>query len=178
VPTADGIDPATRYNATARAFHAAIAGLVIVNLALGLLHEPLENAVRLIPLHKSIGLTVLGLSVARLLWRLTWTTPAYEPALRRFDLLVAKAVHVAFYVLLIALPLSGWIMSSAGARPLAWFGVAVPKFAVAKGSPLAEAAHEGHELLGYTMLALVALHVAAALRHHFVLRDGVLLRIW
>jgi len=174
----DGIDPLTRYNATARAFHAAIALLVIANLALGLLHEPLEDQVNLIPLHKSIGLTVLGLSLARVAWRFTWTTPAYEPALRRLDLLVARAVHAAFYVLMIALPLSGWIMSSAGRRPLAWFGLPVPKLAIEKGSPLAEAAHEGHEILAWTMLALAVLHIAAALRHHFVLRDGVLRRMW
>src|SRR5690349_24808748 len=134
----DGIDPVTRYNAVARAFHAVIAVLVIANLAIGLLHESLEKTVNLMPLHKSIGLTVLAVSVARLLWRFTWTTPAYEPALGRVDLALAKAVHVALYALIVLMPLTGWIMSSPGPRPLAWFGLAVPKFAVVKGSPLAE----------------------------------------
>lgn len=174
----DGIDPVTRYNATARAFHAVIAVLVIANLALGLVHESLEKTINLIPLHKSIGLTVLAVSVARVLWRFTWSTPIYAPAIGRVDVAVAKVVHGLFYGLIILMPLTGWIMSSAGRRPLEWFGLAVPKFAVAKGSPLAEAAHEGHELLGYLLLALAVLHVAAALRHHFILKDGVLRRMW
>ena len=178
MPVPDGIDTVTRYNATARALHAMIAVLVIANLALGLLHEPLEDTVNLLPLHKSIGLTVLAVSVARVLWRFTWKTPIYAPAIGRVDLAVAKVVHVLFYALIILMPLTGWIMSSAGKRPLAWFGVGVPKFAVAKGSPLAEAASEGHELLGYLLLALALVHVAAALRHHFILKDGVLRRMW
>jgi cytochrome b561 len=174
----DGIAPVTRYNATARALHAVIAVLVIANLALGLLHEALEKTVNLIPLHKSIGLTVLAVSLARVLWRFTWQTPIYAPAIGRVDVAVAKVVHVAFYALIILMPLTGWIMSSAGTKPLAWFGIPVAKFAVAKGSPLAEAAHEGHELMGWLLLALAVLHVAAALRHHFILKDGVLRRMW
>lgn len=174
----DGIDPVTRYNATARAFHAVIAVLVIGNIAGGLLHEPLEDTINLMPLHKSFGLTILFLSIARVLWRFTWKAPDYQPALKRFDLLLAKTVHAIFYALIIVLPLTGWIMSSAGQRPLLWFGIPVPKFAVEKGSALAEASHEGHEVLGYLALALVILHVGAALRHHFILKDGVLRRMW
>lgn len=174
----DGIDPITRYNATARAFHAVLAVLVIVNLAIGLLQEDLEKTVNLTPLHKSIGLTVLFLSLARIAWRLSWKTPDYEPALKRLDLLFAKAVHVLFYVLMLTLPLTGWIMASAGKWPVFWFGLPFPKLAVEKGSALAEAGSEGHEVLGYVMLALVVLHVAAALRHHFILKDGVVRRMW
>src|SRR5215210_6517552 len=132
----DGIDPLTRYNSTARALHAAIAVLVIVNLTLGLLNEPLEDTVQLIPLHKSIGFTVLALTVARIAWRFTWKTPEYRPALKRFDLALAKAVHAVFYALLLILPLSGWIFSSAGKYPLAWFGVPIPKFALTKADPI------------------------------------------
>ncbi|MCA1661763.1 MAG: cytochrome b/b6 domain-containing protein, partial [Novosphingobium sp.] len=60
----------------------------------------------------------------------------------------------------------------------AWFGVAVPKLAVEKGSTLYEIGHEGHEILGFAMLGLVVLHIAAALRHHYVLKDAVLRRMW
>lgn len=175
---ADDFAPLARYNAGARAFHAVIAVLVIVNLALGLGHDALEDTFNVMPLHKSIGLTVLGLSIARLAWRFTWTAPAYEPALRPFDLAVARWTHAAFYALMLALPLTGWIMTSAGERPLAWFGLAVPKLAVEKGSTLYEIGHEGHEILGWVMLALVVLHIAAALRHHYLLKDTVLRRMW
>ena len=174
----DGIDTVTRYNSTARAFHAVIAVLVIVNLGIGLLGEGLEKTIDLFPLHKSIGLTVLALTLARIALRFTWKTPEYVPSLKRVDLLVAKTVHAIFYGLLLILPLTGWIMTSAGKKSLAWFGIPVPKLAVEKGSTLYEIGHEGHEILGFVMLALVVLHVAAALRHHFILKDGVLRRMW
>lgn len=175
---ADEIAPLARYNAGARAFHAVIAVLVVANLALGLGHDALEDSFDVMALHKSIGITVLVLSVARLAWRFTWTTPDYDPPLGRFYLALARSIHAAFYALMLALPLTGWIMTSAGERPLAWFGVPVPKLAVEKGSTLYEIGHEGHEILGYAMLALVVLHVAAALRHHYLLKDTVLRRMW
>ena len=173
-----GIDLATRYNSIARALHAMIAVLVIVNLALGLLNEQLEDTIQLIPLHKSIGFTVLALTIGRIGWRFTWQTPVYDPALKRFEFLLAKAVHGMFYALLLAIPLTGWIFSSAGKDPLAWFGLPIPKFALTKSDAIAGLSKEGHEILGFLMLALVILHVAAALRHHFVLKDGVLRRMW
>ena len=174
----DGIDTVTRYNTTARAFHAVIAVLVIVNLTIGLLNEALEDTIKLIPLHKSIGFTVLGLTIAWIAWRFTWKTPEYRPALKRFEMLLAKTVHGVFYALLLVIPMTGWIFSSAGKYPLGWFGVPIPKFALTKADPIVGLAKEGHEILGFTMLALVLLHVAAALRHHFMLKDGVLRRMW
>jgi cytochrome b561 len=176
--TAAAFDPATRYNAGARAFHAVIAVLIVTNIVLGIGHDAFEGTAFGIPLHKSIGLTVLFLSLVRLGWRFTWTPPPYAPPLKPFDLKLAKAVHWSFYALMIVLPLTGWIFTSAGNRPIAWFGIPFPKLAVEKGSALPEISHEGHEILGFVMLALIVLHVAAALRHHFMLKDGVLRRIW
>jgi len=173
---ADGIDPATRYNAGARTFHAAIAVLVIANLALGLLHESLPKDWNVMPLHKSIGLIVLVLGVARLLWRLTWTTPAYAIPLGRWTRAAARAMHWGLYALMVIMPLTGWIFSSAGKYPLAFYPW--PRLPVHKGDLLADFAHESHEILGYLMAVLVVGHVVAALRHHFILRDGVLRRMW
>lgn len=178
MPVPDGIDTVTRYNTTARAFHAVIAILVIVNLAIGLLNDTLEKTINLIPLHKSIGFTVLALTLARIAWRLTWKTPDYNPLLKRIDLVVAKVVHGVFYALLLVLPLTGWIFSSAGKYPLGWFGIPIPKFALTKADPIVGVAKEGHEIIGFVMLGLVVLHVAAALRHHYILKDGVLRRMW
>lgn len=170
-------DP-VRYNAVARALHAVIAVLVVTNLGLGLGHDALEDTFAVMPLHKSIGITVLGVSVLRLLWRFTWTTPPYDPPLGRFDAVASKLVHWTFYALILIMPLTGWIMTSAGDRPLAWFGVPFPKLEVVKDSTLYEIGHEGHEILAWVTLALAVLHVAAALRHHFVLRNGVVRRMW
>ena len=174
----DGIDPATRYNATARTLHAIIALLVIGNLVGGLFQDDLPKTWNVIPLHKSIGLTILALSVARILWHFTWKTPVYKPPLKSSELLLARLVHGVFYALMLVMPLSGWIFSSAGKYPLAWFGVPVPKFGVTKADPIVGLASEAHEILGYAMAALVILHIAAALRHHFLLKDKVLRRMW
>lgn len=167
-----------RYNAGARALHWIIAALLIVELAIGLFHESLEPAVRLIPAHKAIGLTILALSIARLGWRLQWTRPPLPAATRRWEAATARSVHTAFYGLLIAMPLSGWLFSSAGKYPLSWFGLFdVPKFPVVKDSLLYSISRNGHHWLGWLFLALVVLHVAAALRHHLILRDGLIRRM-
>jgi cytochrome b561 len=176
--TATAIDPATRYNATARLLHAVIAVLAIGNVLGGLLHEPLEDTINIIPLHKSFGLLILALTLVRIGWRLTWTRPDYSPPLKPFDLKLAKAVHFVFYVLLLAIPVSGYVFSSAGKYPITFFGLPVPKLAVEKSDPLVGLAHEGHEIMGFLMLGLIVLHVAAALRHHYMLKDGVLRRMW
>lgn len=175
--TAYGIDPATRYNSVARAFHAVIAVLVIGNLLGGLLADELPKTWNVIPLHKSMGLLILALSIGRVLWRFTWKTPPYRPALRSFDAKLAKIVHVIFYALILIMPLTGWIFSSAGKYGAAFFGIPVT-LPITKGSPLAGFSAEAHEILGYAFAALVVLHVAAALRHHYLLKDGVLRRMW
>ena len=174
----DGIDPATRYNTVARTLHAVIAVLVITNATLGLLHDALEKIFNVMALHKSIGLTVLGLTVLRILWRFTWTTPPYNPPIARWERVTAKTVHTIFYVLLLAIPLTGFTMASASPRGVQWFGIPVPTFDVERDTPVWEAAHEGHEIMAFMAIALIALHVGAALRHHFVLKDGVLRRMW
>ena len=175
--TASGIDPATRYNAVARGFHAIIAVLVIGNIAGGLLNDSLPKAWNVIPLHKSMGLLILLLSVGRLQWRFTWKTPPYRPALKPRELLLAKAVHVIFYALIVIMPLTGWIFTSAGKYGAAFFGIPV-SLPITKANPLAGISAEAHEILGYAFAALVVLHIAAALRHHYLLKDGVLRRMW
>jgi cytochrome b561 len=171
-------DPAQRYNRIARALHWIIAVLVIGNIAGGLLHDALEDVINLMPLHKASGMTVLALSVVRIAWRFTWRAPAHPVGMGASEVLAAKAAHLAFYALMLAMPVTGWIMSSAGKYPLSWFGLFdLPKLPVTREDALYGIAHEGHELLGWLFAALAVLHVAAALRHHFILRDRVLQRM-
>ncbi len=171
-------DTSQRYDRVARLLHWSIALLVLANLASGLLHEPLEGVVRLTPLHKSIGMTVLALTLARIAWRFTWRAPPHPAGTSRLEAAAARGVHALFYGLMLAMPVSGWVIASAGKYPLTWFGLAdLPKLAVTRDDQAYLVAHEAHALLGWLFLALAALHVAAALRHHFVLRDGVLARM-
>ena len=166
-----------RYNGGAIAFHWTIAVLVIANLALGLLHESVPRDWQVMPVHKSIGITVLFLSLARLAWRLTWKAPHYPDNMPGWERIAAKATHWTFYALMILVPLSGWIMSSGTRRrPLEWFFLFdIPYLPL--GDAAADAAHEVHELLPWLWIALLVLHVGAALNHHFRRRDRVLARM-
>lgn len=168
-----------RYSSGAIWFHWAIALLIVVNLAIGLLHESLLDGFKgAIPLHKSIGLTVILLTVGRIAWRLAHPAPPHPPTMRPLERLAANGAHVGLYVLMLVMPLTGWALSSGGAKryPLNWFGLFdVPYLPVSKA--VGGAARNAHGLLGWVMLALIVLHVAAALRHHFILKDGILARM-
>lgn len=167
-----------RYNGVARALHWAMALLVILNLVLGIGHEALPSNWAVMPIHKSIGLTVLALTLLRIVWRLTHPVPRLPGTLPRWEIGAAHATHALFYIFMILLPLSGWIMTSAGTRPLNWFFLFdVPKFAVTKGDAIVNLSLAGHELMGFVWMALILLHVGAALRHHLVLKDNVLRRM-
>lgn len=167
-----------RYNRGARALHWLIAVLVIANLSTGLFHEYVDDTIRLIPTHKATGMTILALSVARVLWRFTWRHPAYPETVKRWEAFTARSVQAVFYALMIVMPVTGWIIASAGKYPLAWFGLFdLPKLPVSREGSAYAVGHPMHEYLGWLFAALVVLHVAAALRHHFILKDGVLRRM-
>ncbi len=161
---------AVRYSRGAIVFHWTTALLVIVNLWIGLVGGSM-------PLHKSIGVTVLVLTIGRIAWRVANPPPPLPATTPSWERAVARWTHRLFYLLLIVLPMSGWAMSSgATRRPLDWFGLfPIPYLPVSPAA--AGAGHEVHEIVGIGMAVLVALHVGAALRHHLLLRDGVLGRM-
>jgi cytochrome b561 len=171
---------AERYSRGAIAFHWVIAALVLFNLAVGLFHDGLPREWRLMSLHRAVGLTVLVLTLARLGWRLTNRPPSLVAG-APWERALALAAHWGFYILLIAMPLTGWAMSSVGRRgnpppEISWFFLFdVPHLPVSSG--VAGFSHEAHEILGWLMVALVVVHVAAALRHHLILRDVTLTRM-
>lgn len=167
-----------RYGNVARALHWIMAILILFNLFLGFAHDALPRDWKVMPVHKSIGLTVLALAVARILWRFTRGAPALPAGMPAWEKGAAHATHFAFYAFMLVLPLTGWIMTSAGDRPLSWFFLFdVPKFAVAKGDAIVGISGEAHEILGFAWAALLVLHGLAAMRHHFILKDGVLRRM-
>lgn len=183
-------DLPTRYGAVAMTLHWLIAAAIIVNLYLGL---SLDDYARgdpqkfvVLGWHKSIGLLVLSLSVARLLWR--WMNPAPPPpqGLNRWIRVSGTAAHHLFYFLMIFIPLAGWLMVSAGAQGhgTPFFGLFDwPAFPILSGLPRS-AAHPWHEtfetahvVLAWSMLILIPAHILAGLYHHLVRRDNVLLRM-
>jgi cytochrome b561 len=169
---------ADRYSSGAIWFHWIIAALVVFNLVVGLFHEGVPALRALMGAHKAVGITVLVLTLGRIGWRLGHTPPPLPAGLPGWERTIAKAARWGFYALMLAMPLTGWAMVSDGnpPHPLPWFGLFdVPLLPV--DTATGAAAHEAHELLGWLFVGLVALHVAGALRHHFVLRNSVLRRM-
>jgi cytochrome b561 len=166
-----------RYSTVARALHWIIGILVILNIFGGLLHDALEGW-PIMPFHKAAGITVLFLTLVRIGRRLTHRAPPLPPEMPAWEKGAAHLTHFLFYLLMLVVPLTGWIMVSPGDRPLNWFGLfPIPKFALSKGDAIVGISGEGHEVLGIAFAVLVVLHVAAALRHHFILKDNVLRRM-
>jgi cytochrome b561 len=167
------------YGPFGQAIHWTIAALVVAQLAMGKLSEvePDEGGGGLYGWHTSIGLLVLALAVVRTVWRLTRGVPAQPAGTAPWQRRLATLVHAAFYVLLFALPLSGWLLSSAEGDAVFFFGRPLPLFAVAGSEEAEELFEQAHELLGNLLLLLAVVHVIAALKHHFIDRDDVLRRM-
>ncbi len=168
-----------RYTRVAILLHWTIAALVIINIVIGLFHHSMSQAA--IPLHKSIGMLVLLLSLLRLGWRLGHRPPPLPAGVRRWERRVAGVVHWVFYALLVLLPLSGWIFTSASPKrtPLAFFGLFdLPFFPGDPDKAFSRLWHDRHEMIAFLMIALILLHVAAVLKHSFVNRDGMFGRMW
>ena len=169
------------WGALVRAFHWLIAVLIVAQGAIGLsmVQMGLTPAkVRVFALHKSIGITILALVLLRIAWRSTEKRPADPPAMPRWQARAARAVHLALYVLIVVIPLSGWWFNSASNAPLVWFGwFEVPSLTGGFDPVWKPRALLLHQTLFWILVALLVLHVGAALWHHFRQRDDVLLRM-
>lgn len=170
-----------RWGAISIALHWLTLLLILGLMLVGLLLDELPKSPKFIwifDLHKSTGLTVLGLTLLRLGWRLLSPAPSAVAGTPRWQDGMAKATHAAFYGLLLAMPLSGWLYDSAsGLRPLKWFGVfKVPKL-TSMDPGIKAFALQSHELLFYALASLLLLHAGAALFHHYRLRDITLVRM-
>jgi len=126
--------------------------------------------------HKTIGVLILALMTLRLVLRLTLGAPPPVPTLTQFERLASQAVQAAMYLVLLAMPLVGWLATAAGGYPVQFFAWTLPGL-IAKDPALSEKLFELHGLLGWALLALLALHIGGALRHWLVKRDGVMRRM-
>ena len=171
---------AQRWGWVSLGIHWLTVVMVLCLCAVGLLMDELSNSpfkVQVYALHKSFGLTVLGLTVLRLLWRLVAGAPAPVPGMPRWQVLAAGISHAALYVVLLAMPLSGWLFNSASGFPLKWFGqFSLPN--LSGYDPAVKAfAHDLHETLFLVLAAIVTAHALAALKHHYLDRDRTLVRM-
>lgn len=168
-----------RWGSVAKFFHWTTALLIIGNGIFGLLQDlastPMQK-INWLALHKSIGLTVLALLLLRLAWRLVDRRPAELPA-PRWQALIAHTVHLVLYVLIAAIPLSGWWFNSVTGKPLQFFKMFNLPALGSANPDLRHLSHEVHEYLFWFLVLILVLHVAGALKHHLVDRDNTLLRM-
>lgn len=170
---------ARRYSRVAMILHWSIALLIVLNFAAAWVAETVPRAERMqiMANHKSIGLTVLILTVVRIAWRVTHRPPPLQRTLQPWERTLATAVHSLFYILMIGMPLTGWAMVSAGG-PVSVFGLfSMPALPVPSSEAAGDTFHDVHVKLAWLMLGLFALHVLGALKHQFLDRDRTLGRM-
>ncbi len=173
-------DRATDWGGTAKAFHWLIALLIFAQIVLGwyAVHWPLTpTKIDLFVWHKSIGMLTLVLVVLRLLWRAGHPRPPYPAHMKSWEKRLAGSAHGLLYALLVAMPVSGWMLNAAANVPVRLFwAVPLPPL-IGPDRALVPVLATSHVLMGWALSALIVLHVAAALHHHFVRRDRMLVRM-
>ena len=170
----------SRYTGVAIALHWIVALLIIGGFSLGLTMADMRvspTKLQYFSWHKWIGITVFLLALARLLWRLRSPDPALPDSMPRWQRVVAKMSHVLLYVLMLVIPISGWLFSSADGVPVVYLGhIPLPDL-VAPDKAFAKTLKGIHHDLNWILLAAVIGHVVAALEHHFIARDDILRRM-
>jgi cytochrome b561 len=169
-----------RYSTGAMLLHWAIAIAVIVNWRIAESAEHLPDLERgaVMANHMALGMVILVLTLARLGWRLMKAPPPLASTMKPWERLAARTVHTVFYILLVGLPLGGWLATSFyGVGVKIWGLFTVPRMPVAIDEHIGETIFEAHATAGTVMLVLIALHILGALKHTFIDRDGNLFRM-
>ena len=167
------------YHSVSKFIHWLTALLILGLLAVGFYMVSIEfseSKLQLYSLHKSFGLVVLVLIVLRIVWHRMRTKPKPLDTHQAWEKVLAHAAHILLYVLMIVMPLSGWVMSSAGDFTVSFFGVYVPDI-VEKNEELFKISRFVHEVSSFLLVLIVCLHIAGALKHHFIDNDMTLRRM-
>lgn len=171
---------ASGYTATAKLLHWLMAVLIFGLIGLGLYMEGLPfspDKLKFYSWHKWAGVTAFVLILARLAWNAFHRPPPLPATLPRAMRFAAHAGHATLYVLMVAIPLTGWLMSSAKGVPTVWFGVVPIPDLLAKDEALGDALEATHKYLNWLLIATLVAHIGAALKHHFIDRDDILTRM-
>lgn len=170
----------SKYSSVAMAFHWLIAILVIVNWRLVEAAHGVSKAeeAALVGNHKAIGITILVLTLCRLAWRLGHKAPPMPEGMAAWEKFLSRAVHVIFYVLLVGLPLGGWLAGSYASKDISYFGAFnIPALPVGENFDMAKTIIGFHKEGGEIMIWLIALHILGALKHTFIDKSGGLARM-
>jgi cytochrome b561 len=167
------------YGSVTKTLHWLIAVLIIGMLVFGFFLEDIPKPLRgeMIGLHKSIGLTILLLIILRLIWRYINPVPMLPMTVPLWEQIAARLVHLLFYLFLILMPLSGWIMSSLGGHPVLFWGLLNWTLPVTPNESLGNFFFNVHAVIAWIIIGLLVLHIGAAIKHHFIEKNHVLRRM-
>jgi cytochrome b561 len=174
------MDASTHYTRTAKSLHWLMALMIFGLLGLGFYMSDLPlspQKLKLYSWHKWAGVTVFLLTLVRLAWRATHQPPLMPWQMSKLQQIAAHVGHVGLYLLMLAIPLSGWLMSSAKGFQTVWFGVLPIPDLLPKNKELGDLLLSIHQGLNLLLVVLLLTHIAAALKHHFIDRDDVLIRM-
>lgn len=168
------------YGSLTKFFHWLIAILIISLLAIGLIMADMENSpdkFKLIGIHKEFGIIVLSLAIMRLGWKTLNISPMLPEGMAKVTIIAAKALHFMLYFLMFAMPITGWLMSSAAGFRVSMFGLFLMPNLIAPDKEFGHQMAQLHEILAYLLIGLILLHISAALLHHFYYKDNILKRM-
>ncbi len=154
-----------------------VIGMVIFGLYLGYLPDNSPYKGMLINLHKSVGMTILILMLFRLYWRIIDRLPVLPITVPSWEKKAAHSVQACFYIVLLIMPISGWIMSSFGGHPVMFWGLFNARLPVSKNTVLAGNFFTVHSVVAWMIVGLLVLHIGAAFKHHFIEKNNVLRRM-
>ena len=169
-----------RYTGIAMSLHWLIGLMILISLGAGLYMVELKLSpakLQLYSWHKWAGVTIFALVLIRCVWRLTHTPPPLPFGFPRWQQLVSETTHYLLYALMIAIPLTGWLMSSAKGFQTVYFGVLPIPDLLVKNKEWGETLNLVHRYLNYTMIAIISVHIGAAIKHPLIDKDDVLRRI-
>lgn len=173
-------NPPDRWGAISQLLHWTTVVLIVAMAWIGLRMGGMPNGpdkIATYALHKSIGLTILALVIVRICWRLYAGAPAPVAGTPRWQHAIASLTHLGIYALLLAMPISGWVVNSSAGFPLQWFGLFNLPAIAGRDQALHEQAANMHEWLFWAMVVLVVAHAGAAFYHHLFQRDATLARM-
>jgi cytochrome b561 len=166
---------ADRYGLVSRLLHWLMALLILAMIGIGAYMTDLDKEdplrAQLYTMHKEIGVTILVLAVLRILWILASRPPVLPAALQRWEIILAKSTTGLLYLLMLATPIVGFLMTNASGKPVSYFGLFDLPLLIGENHDLHEILEEVHGFLAFTILALVALHALGAIKHRFIDKD-------
>lgn len=169
-----------RYGIVARSFHWILAILMISIAVAGIIMVGMEASpqkFQIYDLHKALGIIVLTLAIARIAWKFMNVQPMEIVTHKRWEKILSKIVHTFFYVAMVGMPMSGWAMSSAAGYPVSMFGLFDLPNLFPENKEILDEIKLVHKFFGYSLLAIIGLHMAGALKHHFIDKDATLRRM-